>query len=132
MLFLLFKAVKNFLGSTWKENIITITKASDPLPEVRVEGPLRGRALAARSFFITAMAKVFRIFGFEIVLCVQNLMLILILILMSQFIVSNLMRFGLHVDEAFVQRLLEQEKTILIEQACSSLLTLLLDLVNKL
>ena len=117
LLFFLFKAVKNFLGSTWKESFITITKASNPLPEVRVEGPLRGRVLAARSFFITAMAKVFRIFGFV------------------QFIVSNLMRFGLHVDEAAKivhVRFLEQEKTVFIERACSLLLSLLLSLVNKL
>ena len=51
-------AVSNFLSSAAVETTISVTKASDPLPEVTVEGPLQGKAMAANSFYITAIAQV--------------------------------------------------------------------------
>ena len=51
-------AVTNFLSSEAKETTISVTKSSQPLPEVTLDGPLQGKAFAADSFYITAIAKV--------------------------------------------------------------------------
>ena len=37
---------------------ISVTKATDPLPEVTLEGPLQGKAMAGNAFYVTATAKV--------------------------------------------------------------------------
>jgi hypothetical protein len=50
--------VSNFLSAEDVETTIAVTKAADPLPEVTVEGPLQGIALAGNSFYITATGKV--------------------------------------------------------------------------
>ena len=39
-------------------NTITVTKASQPLPEVTVDGPLDGKVFGLNSFYITAKATV--------------------------------------------------------------------------
>ena len=49
-------AVKNFIYSTAMSSTITVTKASQPLPEVTVDGPLDGKVFGMNSFYITAIA----------------------------------------------------------------------------
>ena len=48
--------VKNFIYPTSMSSTITVTKASQPLPEVTVEGPLDGKVFGMNSFYITAEA----------------------------------------------------------------------------
>ena len=55
----------NFLSAQPQETTISVTKSADPTPELTVEGPLHGKAFAADSFYITAIAKV----GFMLLIC---------------------------------------------------------------